>query len=361
MENQALTPPAAPVPVHRTGPRWNRIFTSAAIAIVAVLAWQAYDTRQELRNVQAEMSRRLGEGDKAAQEARTLAKQGQEKIDALQTKMGGVDARLQEAQGQSAALEALYAEFSRARDERAVAEIEQAVNIAAQQLQLAGNVPAALSALQSADNRLALLDQGRFLPLRKLIAADMERLKSLPVSDVASVALQLETIMGRIESLPLGFEHSPVLAAKPATSKPAKPANASAPAAAEPVKPSPGFVMSLAQDMWGEFRQLIRIERLDQPDAVLLAPGQAAYLRQNLRLRLLSARLALMQREGKLFAEDIRQSREWLQRYFDAEARPVADTLAELAQIERARLSMNLPSLEATQAALRGFKLGGKR
>lgn len=361
MENQALTSPPVPESKHRTGPRWNRIFTSAAIAILAVLAWQSYDTRQELRNVQGDLNRRLAEGDKAALEARTLAKQGQENIDALQTKMGGVDAKLQEAQGQSAALEALYAEFSRARDERAVAEIEQAVNIAAQQLQLAGNVPAALAALQSADNRLALLDQARFLPLRKLIAADVERLKSLPVSDISSVALQLETIMGRIDSLPLGFEHSPVLPAKPAAPKAAKPAHVSAPATVEPAKPAPGFVMSLGQDLWREFSQLIRIERLDQPDAVLLAPSQATYLRQNLRLRLLSARLALMQREGKLFAEDIRQSREWLQRYFDVEARPVADTLAELAQIERARLTMNLPSLETTQAALRGFKLGGKR
>ncbi len=369
MENQALTPSPVPVPAsepkHRTGPRWNRIFTSAAIAILAVLAWQTYDTRQALRDTQGELTRRLAEGDKAAQEARTLARQSQENIDTLKARMGGLAARQEEAQEQFALLETLSAELSRARDERAVAEVEQAVNIAAQQLQLAGNVSAALAALQSADNRLALLDQARFLSLRKLIARDMERLRALPMSDVSSVGLQLETIMGRIESMPLGFEHAPAstprVPTKAATQKGGKPAAASVPAAAASDVPAPSVMMGLLQDVWDEFSQLIRIERMDRPDPALLAPGQAAYLRENLRLRLLSARLALMQREGKLFAEDVRQSREWLQRYFDVQARPVADTLNELAQIERARLTMTLPSLEETQAALRGFKLGGKR
>ncbi|MBS1208804.1 MAG: putative enzyme of heme biosynthesis [Proteobacteria bacterium] len=374
MENQVLTPPPVPADEqkHRTGPRWNRIFTSAAIAVLAVLAWQGHVTRVEMRDIQADLARRLADGDKTAQEASTLARQGLESIDALKAKMGGLEAKQEEAQSQYAALETLYAEFSRARDERALNEIEQAVSIAAQQLQLAGNVPAALAALQSADSRLALLDQARFLSLRKLIAADMERLKSLPMSDVSSIALQLETIMGRIDTLPLGFEHSPPVTAKPAVKLVTKPqpkagatkggkaAPGEVPADAASV-PSPSLAVALAQDLWREFRQLIRVERLDRPDPALLAPGQAAYLRENLRLRLLSARMALMQREGKLFAEDVHQTRTLLQRYFDTQSRPVADTLDELAQIERARLTMNLPGLEETQAALRAFKLGGKR
>lgn len=339
--------------------------TAAAVAIVAVLAWQSYDTRQELRETRAEFAQRLAGSDKNAQEAHALAKEERESLAALQAKVGAVEASVQDAQGQYAALDAMYAEFSRARDERAVAEIEQAVDIAAQQLQLAGNVPAALAALQSADSRLALLDQARFLAVRKLVARDIERLKALPLSDAGSVALQLETLIGRIDYLPLGFEHHPPVAqSSPVARSGAKKGKASVAASApvaEVSAPAPGFAQRLLSDLWGEFRQLIRIERLDRPDPALLAPSEVAYLRENLRLRLLSARLALMQRDGKLFAEDMRQTRVWLQRHFDVQARPVADTLEDLARIEQMRLTMALPSLEETQTALRNLKLGGKR
>lgn len=361
MENQALTPlPAAPAEKHRTGPRWNRIFTSAAIAMLAVLAWQAYDTRQDLSQAQADWAQRLAEGEKAAQAAQAVAQTAQTQQEALQARLTQLEARLQETQGQYASLDSLRAEFARVRDERAFDEVEQALGIAAQQLQLAGNVSAAISALQSADARLALLEPARVLPLRKLLARDIERLKALPAADVATLALQLGSIISRVDSLPLGFERKP--AASSGKGRAAVAAAASQPAASAPAAaPSPGVLMGMVDELWQEFRSLIRIERLDRPDPALLAPSQAAYLRENLRLRLLSARLALLQRESKLYAEDLQQARSWLLRYFDLEARVVANTADELALMAQARLNLTLPSLEESQASLRSLKLGGKR
>lgn len=386
MENPELSPPpAAPAAsadtVSRSTARWNRVVTAVAVAILAVLSWQSYDTLQRLRELHTEVAKRLSDANNNSTEAHALAKQNQEAIDAMQGKIGALEAASQQTQGQYAALNDMYAEFSRARDDRAVSEVQQAIDIAAQQLQLAGNVQAALAALQSADNRLAELDQSRFLGLRKLVARDIERLQSLPLTDASSIALQLETIMGRIDSLPLGFEHSPQTAA-PQASAPAaaaaapagknaarntgKGGRAAAASAPEPAASAPEgnlaeVSLKVLKDLWADFRQLIRIERLDRPDQALLSPSQAGFLRENLRLRLLSARLALMQRDGRLFTEDIHQSRLWLQRYFDTESRPVASTLDDLAQIEQARLNLTLPSLEETQTAVRNLKLGGKR
>lgn len=361
-------PPPQQIAHSRSTARWNRVITAIAVAVVAVLAWQSYDTREQMREMRDSLARRLAESDKGALEARAMSQQTQTGLENMQNKIGALEASVQQAQGQYAALDAMYAEFSRARDERAVTEVEQAINIAAQQLQLAGNIPAALAALQNADSRLALLDQARFLGLRKLIARDIERLKALPLSDASSVALQLETIMGRIDSLPLGFEHLPPLAVnKVKTSAPkqtkrgSKEVAASVPPAVTASAPASNKVADIAQDIWGEFRQLIRIERMDRPDAALLSPSQAGFLRENLRMRLLSARLALMQRDGKVFSEDIHQAREWLQRYFDTQAPKVTDTLTELSRIEQARLTMSLPDLEETQNALRNLKLSARR
>lgn len=322
--------------------------------------------------MRAELSKRFAEGDSVARDARTLAGRNQSDIEQIQARIGGLDAKLQDYQGQYAALESMYLEFSRARDERTLTEIEQALTIAAQHLQLAGNVPAAMAALQTADNRLAMMDQARFLPLRKLIARDIERLKTLPLADVTSVALQLETLMGRIDSLPLGFERTIPTSktqANAAAVRPPKPVKGkkgqalpaelaqSVPSATD----SPSAMARFFDDLWQDFRELIRIERLDRPDPALLAPSQAAYLRDNVRLRLLSARLAVLQRDGRLFSEDVRQARVWLERYFDTQAKPVAELIAELQKMETAQLSMALPSLEETTSALRGLKLGGKR
>lgn len=346
--------PLLPAPV-MTAPqprrRVERVLLVAAVLAAVLFGWQAYDLRKRQEALQSEVARKLAEGEGGLREMRLLASRMQDEVASLQGRLGLVDAKVTEAQGQYASLEALYAEFSRARDERLLAEVEQAVQIAEQQLQLASNVPAALAALQSADTRLGQLDQARFLPVRKLLARDIERLRALPLADVSSVALQLETMMGRIDALPLAFER-PVPERVPVALQ-------SAPSASDG-----GWLQApsrLLAELWHDFRDLIRIERMDAPAPVLLAPEQAAYLREHLRLRLLSARLALLQREGQLFAEDVRQSRQWLQQYFDLGARPVADTVAELDALASSRLSMTLPTLDDTQAALRNLKLGNRR
>ncbi|MFA9440347.1 uroporphyrinogen-III C-methyltransferase [Uliginosibacterium sp. sgz301328] len=366
--NEPAAPPRTP-----RAPRafsWRHPVLIIMMIAIALLAWQWVDTRNELRRTQNEFTRRLADGDTAAKEARAIARQNQETLQTLQSKTAVLEAEQAQAQGQQAALDSLYQEFSRARDERTLAQATQAVDIASQQLQLASNVPAALAALQAADNSLASLDRPQLISVRKLLARDMDRLRALPLADVDSMSVTLDAMLGRIDNLPLGFEHTPAKAASATprsnvvrnTRRTAGTAQASAPVAASaPIDTSdrsPNWVGGLFSDLWDEFRELVRIERLDRPEPALLSPQQAVYLRENLRLRLLSARLALLQRDGKVFNEDITQARRWLERYFDIDARPVAAMIAELKQIEGARLSVDLPSLNETEAALRSVKLG---
>ncbi|MDQ7990251.1 MAG: uroporphyrinogen-III C-methyltransferase [Candidatus Dactylopiibacterium sp.] len=365
-DNQVVT--MVPEVRYRTGPRWNRIFTSAALAVLAVLAWQTYDSRQDLGELRASVARHGNEAESNLRDARALTAQRETEIKALQTRLAGLEARVQETEGLFATVDDLHTQFSRAREERALAEVAQAMDIAAQQLQLAGNVSAALAALQSADARLAQFDQARVLPVRKLLARDIERLRTLPLADVPRLALQIEALIGRVDTLPLGFErevpgHAPAAQSSPAAARSAKknaPAVPASPPAEPAPAPAPGVVASLMHDLWREFRALVRIERLDQADTALLAPQQTEFLRANLRLRLLSARVALLQRENRLFADDIAQARAWVQRYFDGSAPLVAATVSELDAMARTRLDMTLPSLEETQTALRNLKPAGR-
>ena len=315
----------------------NPLVIIAAIAL-GLLAWQWMETRARFSSVQEELAKRLATSDATAQESRALAKQGQESLLALQAKVGALEASLAQTQSQQVALDAMYQELSRSRDERLLAEIEQSLAIAAQQLQLAGNVEAALIALHSADDRLARAAQPQLLPLRKLVTRDLDRLRALPVADISGIAVKLESLVAVIDTLPLAFEQRP------------------RPAVAAVKKESGNVWQTFWQDFWTDVRQLVRVERVDRTDPTLVSPSQAFFLREYLKLRLVNARLALLSRDGRSFREDTRQAGEWLERYFDTRARPVQSAQTSLKGLAALDIARDLPSLDDTLNAVRNFK-----
>ncbi|KON80928.1 uroporphyrinogen-III C-methyltransferase [Azoarcus sp. PA01] len=325
---------------------------ATAVALVALAAaglagWQVYELRSDAIEIREEVAQRLAASDSALAEARGSARQQQESIASLQGKIGALEAHVAATEGQAAALENLYQEFSRTRDDRVVAEAEQAIGIAAQQLQLAGNHEAALIALQGAEARLAAQDRGQFQALRRALVRDIERLQAAPQVDMPGIALRLEALLERVDTLPLAFAGQ--------LDDPAAEGNegASMPEAASADPSVIDFVTGLARDIWREMLTLVRIERLDQSEPVLLAPAQSTYLRENLKIRLLTARLALLARDGRTFAADLAQARSWIERFFDRRDPAVQETLAELAALQALPVKVEQPTPTESIAALR--------
>ena len=104
--------------------------------------------------------------------------------------------------------------------------------------------------------------------------------------------------------------------------------------------------------LWTEARQLLRVSRIDQPDAALLAPEQAFFLRENLKLRLLNARLALLSRQTDAARADLINASVWLGKYFDPAARKTQAAIQLLAQVQGQLKTSELPRLDETMAAL---------
>ena len=328
------TPPSSPAvrkPPSRFGP-WFFV----ALAALALAGWQWFETRQRLAEIEQETSRRLAAADAGSKEDRGELKQMREQIDGLQGKLGAADARLAEIQAQSAAVQALYQDLAGSRDESGVLEAEQAIALAGQQLQLAGNVPAAIVALRSAEARLARVDRPQLLPLRKALAADLERLTALPVVDLAAVNARLEQVLLTIDKLPLAMDMRP-----PETRE--KPAEAAQ---------LPWWERTVAE-IWQELKGLVRIQRFDRDEAMLLAPGQSFFLRENLKLRLLNARLALFSRDQATFRGELKAALEMLGRLFDVRDKGVEAAQATLRQLLATEIVIALPDLNETQAALR--------
>jgi len=318
------------------------------ILVFLLLGWQWFELREQVDDLQQELTKRMADGDATSREYR---RQNQELMQSLVARLSLLEARQAEAQSQQAALETVYQELSRSRDERILAEIEQSLMLAAQQLQLTGNVEAALAVLQGIDARLVRAGQNRLLPLRKLINRDIDRLKALPLADVPGIALKLEGVIAAVDTLPLAFEQ------RTRAEPPAKPRN-SASAKVAVADAEPNLWQGMVRDLWAEFKQLIRVERIGQPEAVLLAPSQIFFLRENLKLRLIDARLALLQRDGRTYREDLRQSRELLERYFDTRDKASGNAIALLKSLAVVDLSLDAASLAETLASVRSYKLG---
>lgn len=368
-ELPALTapPPAPPKPGAPTSLAvW---LAGAALVGVVLLGWLAWQGSGRIESTREEVARRLAEADSVQRDVQAHAKQNREALDALQAKVGALEARLAEMQSQQLALETIYQELSRVRDDRLLAEIEQDIAIAAQQLQLAGNVEAALIALQGAEARLAKSARPQFLPLRKLISRDIERLKAMPGADVPGIALKLDAILNRVAGLPLAFEQRPAPAkpekkAKAAEKKPVAAPDAQAEAGAVPPAPTSQWAAMGREwlaDMWSELRKLVHIERIDRPDPGLLSPRETFFLRENLRLRVLSARLALLARDGRTFQSDLKQAEEWLERYFDTRQPAVQEAQATLKALGKLDVMREPVELNETLSALRNFKLSRDR
>jgi uroporphyrin-III C-methyltransferase len=315
------------------------LFLLIAIALAAGLATLFWlDARSRIGATQEELARRLRDIEHDAREARSISRLSQDSAREAQVKVAQLEARLAESQSQQLALEALYQEMSRNRDEWQLAEIEQVLAIASQQLQLAGNVRAALLALQLAEARLAKADRPQFLPVRRALARDIERLKSLPVLDIAAMSARIDALVAAVDSLPLAFEER------------------TAPAKSEAKAAEGGFWPRLGAELWAELKSLVVVRQLSTPEPPLLPPPQTYFLRENLRLRLLNARLSLLTRDEAGYREDLRAAQAWIARYFDPRSKQGADALAQLKQLSAASISFEMPTISESLDAVRGFQ-----
>ncbi|MCC7644293.1 MULTISPECIES: uroporphyrinogen-III C-methyltransferase [unclassified Janthinobacterium] len=334
----------------------------AVIVLAVLLAAQSWSTSKQIRNLREEVAKRLQKGDVSNAETGVLARNVQEGTKELEIKVGALENRQSETQSQQLALEQLYNDLSKNRDEWALTEIEQVLSTASQQLQLAGNVPGALIALQNADRSLSRSDKPQFITIRRAIGRDMEKLKALPSVDSTGVALRLDAVIAQIDSLPMLSDETPALPAapeKPGKAKPVRDASGKlvGPPAPEPLlqKVRDGF-NTWSGDMWADVRQLIRIRRVDTPEALMLSPTQSYFLRENVKLRLLNARMALLSRNETAFRNDLIAAQDALAKYFDTRAKSTQTAQALLRQVQGSNLAIEMPTLSDSLTAVRNYK-----
>lgn len=335
------------------------------IGLALLLLVQWWNSTSQINQLREELARRLQAADVSTTETKNLTKSILETDKELQVKLGVLERKQTESESHAVALQQLYQDLSKNRDDWALSEIEQVLSTASQQLQLAGNVQGALIALQNADIRLARSDKPQFITIRRSIARDIDRLKALPTLDLPGIALRLDNAIAQVESMPLLVNETPVELVKtnqpkPKTSKKTK----NKVDETTPATSSSNWKVWLDEHwqtwssaMWKEMHQLVRIRNVNNPEALLLAPDQAYFIKENVKLRLLNARLALLSRNETVFKSDLSTAQKEIAQYFDTRAKQTQTVQNLLRQIQSSNISIDMPSLADSLNAVRNFTI----
>jgi uroporphyrin-III C-methyltransferase len=346
---------SADVPVlPRVAPKFSKLpVLLMVIATAALLLSLSLWTR--LASIQKALARQSLDATTASIEGRTLAQSAYEAVKELSARQALLEGKLSEVALQRGQLEELMQSLSRSRDENLVVDVDSALRLAQQQANLTGSLEPLLATLRSAEQRASRAAQPRLAPLQRALAKDIARVKSAHVADTPSLLIKLDELVRLVDDMPLAN------AVALASATPAAAAQSTLPTRQVPAQERQGSGVLAAAPDWlkamvgavrDEARSLVRVSRIDTPEAALLSPEQSFFARENLKLKLLNARLALLSRQFDTTRNDLTGAAKLTTRYFDVSAKPVQQAGNLMAQLQSQLQRAEQPRIDDTLAAL---------
>lgn len=306
------------------------VLAALGVAISALL-WQ------KVAGMQEQLARQSAEAGTQSVEARTLARQAEETVRDTAAKVAVLESRLTDLSGYRAQLEDLAQSLARSRDENLAVDLEAALRVAQDQAHLTGSVEPLLAALATAQRRAGRSADPRMVPVVRAVARDLERVNAATVADTAGLLARIDQLLRQIDDLPAANE---VGRGRPEA---APRENASA-------------ANSWWQRNWtvflNEARSLLRVSQIERPEATLMSPEQVFFLRENLKMRLLSARLGVLARQYEAARADLAAASQSLNTYFDPASRRTQAAATLMQQVQGLTKSADLPRVAETLSAL---------
>jgi uroporphyrin-3 C-methyltransferase len=352
--------PGAPL-ASPTGRAW--VATAVVLGMLSVICLTlVWSTQQRVKALEQELVKRQQQSQSEATEARLMAKQALDTTRDGEAKLALLEARVAETAMQRSQLEDLIQQLSRSRDENLIADIEAALRVAVQQAALTGSAEPLAAVLKQSEERLSRVNQPRLDRVRRAVTHDLDRVKALVVADITTLTIKVDEVVRQVDDLPLMAQPERRLGSRDSAAgaaiKAAAPASgASAPARDWPVLLRQGSQAVVAA-VWDEVKALVRVTRIDHPEAALVAPEQAYFLRENLKLRLLNARLALMSRQFDVARSDLIDAQAVLERFFDTSSRRVSVAVELVRQAAAQSRLVGVPRPDESLAAIAAVQAG---
>ena len=327
--------------------------SAAPWALLLVFGIATLSLWLRLGSIQEQLAQQSAQATATSLEARALAKSASESAKDAAAKHSLLEAKLAEVSVQRGQLEELIQSLSRSRDENLLEDIDAALRLAQQQSALTGSLQPLTAALKAADQRLTRAAQPRLNAVQRAIAKDLSRLRASASADIPGLLGKLDEAVRMVDALPLANgvpqRSTPQRAA-------AQKSSASAAVNTAPAAWHQDFATRIGawlQALRTQTADLVRLSRIDAPEASLVAPEQAYMLKENLKLKLLNARMGLLARQADSARADLRLSQAQVEKYFDGSAKTTQAFVAILTQSIALLANTDTPGADDSLTALK--------
>ncbi|WP_337920330.1 uroporphyrinogen-III C-methyltransferase [Vibrio cholerae] len=216
-----------------------------------------------------------------------------------------------------------------------LAEADYLVKLAGRKLFLEHDVETATQLMESADQRIAALNDPSLTALRKAMANDITTLKNIPLIDRDGLVLRLISLQQQIDSLPLANAILP--ADQPQTSQ----------AVSENID---DWQTNLKNSLKAFADNFITFRSRDGNVIPLLSPTQHFYLRENLQAKLETAIKGVYTEQQTLYRTALDTAAQWSASFFNPDDKAVQSFNAALAQLAEQQVQVEYPvKLQAQQ------------
>lgn len=333
----------------RQPPLWSWLLL--VVLVILVLAgwgswrgWQLWQAQQQtqqnqFRTLSAQLEHTRGELKSLRSRidaADNRAHQNDQSLTALQGRVDGI--------GHS--VDSLGKVIGGGRQRVQMDEVEQLLLIANDEVQLVHDPVTARRALTAADNRLAAMDSPRLFDLRKAISQELAALNAVNEPDLTATALSLSQLIEHLPQQPLRAQPQAFKSAAPATAQASTNASTQA----------QGWFSRSWHRIGSALGSLFRLRRTDHPIQPMLTAAQAPLVGEVLRLRLDTARTALIDRNTQLYRSELDSAQQWLKRYYRIDDPAVKNGLLQLAQMAALDLNPPLPDISQSLELLRSLR-----
>jgi uroporphyrinogen III methyltransferase / synthase len=346
---------AAPAPANGRRGGGSALLWLILVLVAAGAGAGGYALNRKLDRVDQQLVQRQQAADQQTTALRARADEAIAGAQQLDKQIAQLEGKIADAQTSQQALAQQYADLAKNRDDWTFAEVGQMLSSASEQLQLTGNTQLALFALQSADTRLAASDSPQAIAVRKAIAQDIDKLKAAPSTDLAGLAIKLDTALAQIDSLPLAGE-AIVAHTKPEAAAPADVAQI---AAANNEPRWKAWLQTVGAGIGQQIASLVQVRRIDNADAMLVSPDQGYFVRENVKLRLLSARLSLLSRNEETLKSDLAAADAALGHYFDNASKQTQTVRDLVKEVSAGSAAVAVPNIDTSLQAVEQYRSRG--
>ena len=233
------------------------------------------------------------------------------------------------------------------RESWSLAEAEYLLRLSNQRLIMAGDTVAAQALLASADAVLRGLDDVSLHSVRSAVASDLAAVRAVPKVDVEGIYVRLSALAEQADKLVI-FQFP---------ERDARPRDAT----------QEDWQARLQQGYEQALQKLsdyVIIRRRDVPMQALMDPQWEGLVRQNLRMLLEQAQVALLSSNQALYESSLERAQHWVAEFFESDAAAAQAMAREITQLAALQVQVSMPeisrSLEALDSAIeRRLQQGG--